>query len=93
MRTSGNIHEFSLSRFGVPCRPTLIMSVLRFICASRNYIIDLFDCILSALAMHSLAAASRPRLSETVPKWFMFENSYYAFAGRIRRFGNLYIYI
>ena len=35
--------------------------------------------------MHSLAAASRPRLSETEPNWFVFETSFYAFGGRIRR--------
>ena len=27
------------------------------------------------LAMHSLPAAGRPRLSETEPKWFVFETS------------------
>ena len=39
--------------------------------------------------MYSLAAASRSRLSETVPMWFMFETSCYAFGGRIRRFAKL----
>ena len=33
------------------------------------------------LAMPSLAAAGRPRLSETQPKLFVFETSYYAFCG------------
>ena len=32
--------------------------------------------------MHSLATASRPRLSETEPKLFVFEISCYAFCGR-----------
>ena len=41
------------------------------------------------LAMHSLAAASWPRISETEPKWFLFETSCYAFGGRIRGFANL----
>ena len=31
--------------------------------------------VLGLLAMHSLTAASRPRLSETEPKWFVFETS------------------
>ena len=44
---------------------------------------------LCQLATHSLAAASRPRLSETEPKWFMFETSCYAYGGRIRRFAKL----
>ena len=39
--------------------------------------------------MHSLAAASQPRLSETEPKWFVFEISCYAFGGRIRRFAKV----
>ena len=40
--------------------------------------------------MHSLVAASRPRMSETEPKWFMFfETSSYAFGRRIRRFATL----
>ena len=39
--------------------------------------------------MHSLAAASRARMSETEPKWFMFETSSYAFRRRIRRFATL----
>ena len=39
--------------------------------------------------MHSLAAASRPRISETEPKWFMFETSSYVFGRRIRRFAKL----
>ena len=34
------------------------------------------------LAMHSLAAVGRPRLSETEFKWFVFETSCYAFCGR-----------
>ena len=42
-----------------------------------------FHCIIYVLAMHSLAAASRPRLSETEPNWFMFKTSSYAFGGRI----------
>ena len=41
------------------------------------------------LAMHSLADVSRPRLSETEPKWFVFETSCYAFGGRIRRFATV----
>ena len=45
--------------------------------------------VLWKLAMHSLTAASRPRLSETEPKWFVFETSCYAFGGRIRRFAKL----
>ena len=32
-----------------------------------------------------LIAVSRPRLSETEPKWFMFGSSCYAFGGQIRR--------
>ena len=36
--------------------------------------------------MHSLAAAGRPRLSETKPKWFVFETSCHSFVGRIRHF-------
>ena len=35
-----------------------------------------------SLAMHSFAAASRPRLSETEPKLVVFETSCYAFCGR-----------
>ena len=38
--------------------------------------------------MYCLAAASWPRLSETEPKWFVFETSCYAFGGRICRFVN-----
>ena len=45
--------------------------------------------VFNQLAMHSLAAASRPRMSETEPKWFMFETSSYAFGRRIRRFAQL----
>ena len=41
------------------------------------------------LAMHSLVATSRSRLSETEPKWFMFETSCYGVGGRIRRFAKL----
>ena len=41
------------------------------------------------LAMHWLAAASLPRLSETEPKCFVFETSCYAFGGRIRRFAKV----
>ena len=37
--------------------------------------------------MRSLA--SRPTMSETEPKWFMFETSIYAFGRRIRRFAKL----
>ena len=37
---------------------------------------------LTTLAMHSPAAASRPRLSETDPKLFVFETSCYAFSVR-----------
>ena len=33
------------------------------------------------LAMHSLTGASRPRLSETEPTWFVFETACYAFGG------------
>ena len=40
--------------------------------------------------MHSLAAASRPRMSEIEPKWFMFETSSYAFGKRIRRLWTTY---
>ena len=39
--------------------------------------------------MHSLMPASRPRLPETDPKWFVFETSCYPFGGRIRRFAKL----
>ena len=39
--------------------------------------------------MHSLAAAGRPRMTETEPKRFMFETSSYAFRRRIRRFAKL----
>ena len=34
----------------------------------------------SQLAMHSLATGIRPRLSETEPKWFLFETSCYFYA-------------
>ena len=34
-------------------------------------------------------SASRSRLSETEPKWFMFQTSCYAFGGRIGRLANL----
>ena len=34
-------------------------------------------------------AASQTRLSETEPKWFVFEASCYAFGGRIRRFAKV----
>ena len=34
-------------------------------------------------------AGSQPRLSETEPRWFVFETSCYAFGGRIRRFTKL----
>ena len=38
--------------------------------------------------MHSVAAASRPRMSEMEPRWFILETSSYV--GRvIRRFGKL----
>ena len=58
---------------------------------------ELYHCLfiqmkrlsLKILGMHLLAAASRPRLSETELKWFMFETSCYAFGGRIRRFAKL----
>ena len=40
---------------------------------------------LEILAMRSLVAASRPRLSEKEPKWLVFETYCYAFGGRIRR--------
>ena len=43
--------------------------------------------VFNQLAMQSLA--SRPRMSETVLKWFMFETSSYAFGRRIRRFAKL----
>ena len=39
--------------------------------------------------MHSLAAASRPSLSETEPKWSIFETSRYAFGGRNLRLAKL----
>ena len=39
--------------------------------------------------MQSLAAVTRPRMSETESKWFMFETSSYAFGGRIRRFATV----
>ena len=39
--------------------------------------------------MHSLASASRPRLSETEPKLFVFETSCYALGGRIRHFAKV----
>ena len=35
------------------------------------------------------AVASRPRLLETEPKWFVLETSCYPFGGRIRRFANV----
>ena len=38
-------------------------------------------CSFTLLAMHSLAAASRPRLSETEPIWVVFETSCCAFGG------------
>ena len=41
------------------------------------------------LAVHSLAAASWPRFSETESQWFVFETSCYAFGGRIRRFAKV----
>ena len=41
---------------------------------------------LMIMVLYSLAAASRSRLSETDPKWFVFETSCYAFGGRIHRF-------
>ena len=41
------------------------------------------------LALHSLAAASRPRLSETEQKWFTFGTFCYAFGGRNRRFAKV----
>ena len=37
------------------------------------------------VAMHWFATASRPKLSQTDPKWFVFEISWYAFGGRIHR--------
>ena len=37
------------------------------------------DSIYNRLDMHPLAAASRSRLLETVPRLFVFETSYYAF--------------
>ncbi len=43
--------------------------------------------IFNQLAMHSLA--SRPRLSETEPNWFMFETSSYAYGRRVRRIAKL----
>ena len=36
-----------------------------------------------------LAAASRPTLSETETKWFMFDISCYAFGGRVRSFAKV----
>ena len=48
---------------------------------------------LHTLAMHSLAAASRPRLSEMEPKWFVFETYCFAFGGRIRRFAKVNVNI
>ena len=44
---------------------------------------------LGRLVLHSLRSASQPRLSETEPKWFMFETSCYAFGGLIHRFAKL----
>ena len=41
------------------------------------------------LAMHSLAAVSWPRMSETEPEWFVFDTSCYAFGGRTRRFAKV----
>ena len=43
----------------------------------------LYSILFSVQAMHSLAAADRPRLSETEaePQWFMFETSRNAFGG------------
>ena len=45
---------------------------------------NLFETVLAVdlLAMHGLAASSLPRLSETEPKWFVFETSLHALAGR-----------
>ena len=56
---------------------------------NKIYKYKIMYIVLYILAMHSLAASSRPRLSETAPKWFMFETSCYAFGGRIRRFAEL----
>ena len=41
------------------------------------------------LAMYSLAAASRPRMSEPEPKWFMFETSSYSFGRQICRLAKI----
>ena len=45
--------------------------------------------VFNQLSMNSFAAASRSRMSEMEPKWFMFETSSYAFGRRIRRFAKL----
>ena len=50
---------------------------------------NILEVIILILSMHSLAAASWPRLSETEPKWFEFETSCYAFGGRIRSFAKV----
>ena len=42
---------------------------------------------LEKLAMHSLAAASRPRLSETEPKWSVFDTMSVVLEMRAIRFG------
>ena len=56
---------------------------MQSLCSYENYI------TLAMPMMHSLAAASRPRLSEMEPNWSMFETSCYAFGGRIRRFAKV----
>ena len=42
--------------------------------------------------MRSLTVASRPRISETEPKWLMFETFSYAFGRRIRHFTQLNVH-
>ena len=53
--------------------------------SSKPHVVQSFDSYENFItpAMHLLAAASRPRLSETEPK-YMFETSCYAFVGQIR---------
>ena len=48
-----------------------------------------YNLHITILAMHSLTVASRPRMSYTKPKWFVFETSCYAFGERIRRLAKL----
>ena len=50
-----------------------------------RYITTCSDSLM-IMVLYSHAAASRSRLSESDPTWFVFETSCYAFGGRIHRF-------